>query len=337
MGFDTNIGKVIYTCLTKFYSALPIEEKDFDKQYKTFIRHQTKIGWRQFIRGRIAYVFNECISFTNNASNVVKNDPLKYICKILIAHHLQAWNRYASDRHESDRHRTSEINILHDLLTESKRYYFTPDTQKMFEIDLDTIKETPLQALHDRISHLKLLLNKAKSNSWILPNSIRRYFGPPSQQISTSSDNPTSNKINRVSRSGLKASRPNQQQHSSPKSSSQSQLTRPHSHRLSSKNLLRQFPKSRKKVRTTIRMYNIRQTSPRTKKEFHLKISPKKFQEKKGSDTDSYENSIERIKRRKFETMENNISIPNGKNPLTRNTVQEPEHRKKKLAMFHIP
>ena len=37
MGFDTTIGKLIYTCLTKFYSEHPIEEKDFDKQYKTFI------------------------------------------------------------------------------------------------------------------------------------------------------------------------------------------------------------------------------------------------------------------------------------------------------------
>ena len=84
-------------------------------------------------------------------------------------------------------------------------------------------------------------------------------------------------------------------------------------------------------------MYNIRQTSPRTTKELHLKISPTKFQEKKVSATDSYEKPIKRKKCRKYEKVDNNILSPTSKNPLTPNAVQEPEHWKKKLAIFHIP
>ena len=77
MGFDTTIGKLIYTCLAKFYSEHQIEEKDFDKKYKTFIRHQTKIGWRQFIRGRISYELTKCLSFTKKRLQYSKNRPAK--------------------------------------------------------------------------------------------------------------------------------------------------------------------------------------------------------------------------------------------------------------------
>ena len=85
-----------------------------------------KIGWRQFIRERISSKLMKCLSFTTNASNTLKKDPLHYICKIIIAHYILAWSRYASDRHEKERNRTAEIKILQDLLTEIKRYHSPP-------------------------------------------------------------------------------------------------------------------------------------------------------------------------------------------------------------------
>ena len=339
LGLDNSTGKLIHTCLYHFFNNTKIDVTTVDAKHRQFIEKQNNIGWRHFIRGRVSSTLKKCCSFQNNASNAMKKEPTKYICQTIVSHLIQRWSKYATDRHDKDRDRSREIQILRDLLQESKRYNFSPNIRQMFQVDIETINESSLQSLQDRISHAKVLLRQAKSNSWLLPNNIKRYFGPRiTPALEPADSGPNQERTRHVSSSQRENPRSSiEPQHSNFKPPSSLNLTRSHSHRMSSKKLIRRMPKSKKKIHTAIRMYNSRKNSPRTIPNKIPKISPKKMQEPLTITANSNESSTLRKKPRSTSPVEHQIPNRTQMTLRTSHIVREPEHRKKKLCMFYIP
>ena len=181
----------------------------------------------------------------------------------------------------------------------------------MFELDTDSINESSIQSLHDIITHAKVILRQAKSNSWLLPNNIKRYFGPKNASSSQPTQSCLRKRMHRhISGSNRrKPQRSSTQNRRNSKNSHSPRLTLPHSHRLSSKKILRQIPKSKKRLRTQVRMYNVRKNSPRTQANLRIKISPKKFQETQLSHSNSNEEPTLPENHRKQEVLVQKIRI----------------------------
>ena len=95
--------------------------------------------------------------------------------------------------------------------------------------------------------------------------------------------------------------------------------------------------KAKKRIRTTIRRYDLLQTSPHNDTSIRSKISPKKIKISQSKHGTSYEKSTIQQNRKKQEDLVQEKNSPITAYPRMSNVVQEPEHRKKKLCMVHIP
>ena len=84
-------------------------------------------------------------------------------------------------------------------------------------------------------------------------------------------------------------------------------------------------------------MYNVKKNSPRTQTDLRIKISPKKFQETQLAHSNSNEETtLQENHRKQVELVRKNTIQPTAYKRMS-NVVQEPDHRKKKLCMVHIP
>ena len=176
-GLDQPSTNTIQHCLFSFLHSTTIDYTAIHPKHHKFVHLQNTIGWRHFIRGRIAHNSTECFNIKPSHNQNKYTSIPSIICTTMLKTHIETWCKYSNERSSQKYDLTQVTATLKNFHQQSLHYSFPPRIQKWFSATHTQLSTLSENEISHRLQHAQLLLKNARSLNLRL-NKITNYFAP---------------------------------------------------------------------------------------------------------------------------------------------------------------